>query len=354
MSQPVKKDQVVIALDRLLEQFKDKPNIESILTTYISEVQDLEDTYFSLLNERGINTAVGNQLDILGALVNEQRLGRDDELYRIAILTRIGINNSEGTPNEIMSLLKNIENATKVKMWEHFPVSSIYYTNTEFTGNVCASESLQLMSPATSANVVVIYDPFEEAFAPYELVTEDYIITDEFGNFLITGKGNNLVIDSGDTLVFNTGDALLMTSGEDSLGDLITSSFYEDPTDALAQRAVLSEIIPDVLDVSTGVSNGAQAGEPFMQAGEPLAQAAPLFLIEGLLISSDGVSSEPLEIWSASELEFSEAPYGVLPEICVAGIENIIPEVDLNLLTVDSEDITVDNDSITADQTVLL
>lgn len=334
MSQPTQKDQVVIALDRLLEQFKGKPNIEGMLTSYIQQVQDLEETNFSLLNDRSINTAIGNQLDVLGALVNEARLGRDDETYRIAILTRIGINNSEGTPNQIMALLKSIEGSTKVNMWEHFPVSAIYYTNTEFTGRNCVSDTLQLISPATSADVVVIYDPYEEALTLSELSLQDFIIIDEFGNFLVTGEGGILVTNAGDTIIFNTGEEIKVTGGEVSFGDLITGQFYDDVDDGTLEFAVLSEILPDTLDVQ----------------GDP--SPAPE---EGLLISSDGALTEPLEVWYATEVETTDSPYGVPPEICVAGVSNIIPTLEeFELLTVDSDIITVDSTTITADQTVVI
>lgn len=315
-----KRDQVSLGLDRLLEQFKDKPNIEAVLTSYLEQTNDLEDVYESLLNERSISTAVGSQLDLLGALVNEPRLGRSDSVYRLAILTRIGINNSEGTPNQILSLLKNITGATKVNMWEHYPVSAIYYSNTEFTGDDCVSDTLQLISPATSGTVFTLFDPNEDALILSEQALQEFFMIDENGNLVITSSPNNLVTDTGDTIVFDTGDACIVTQ-ENQLGEFITGEFYDHVDNGRLEYAYLSEILPEELEVRSGSFFGTEtlAGEPFMEAGEPLAEAAPVVADpEGLLISADGITDEPLEIWTATTLETSDSPYSVPVETCKA------------------------------------
>lgn len=318
-----KRDQISLGLNRLLEQFKDKPNIEAILTSYLQQINDLEDTYESLLNERSIFTAVGAQLDLLGALVNEARLGRSDSVYRLAILTRIGINNSEGTPNQILSLLKNITGATKVNMWEHFPVSAIYYANVEFTGEEdCISNTLQIISPATSGNVVTLFDPDEDALILSEMALTEFFMVDENGNLVVTAQPSSLVTDTGDLIVFDTGDTVSLTQ-EGLQGEFITGEFFDHVDDGRLEYAYLSEILPHEAEVRSGSFFGTEtlAGEPFMEAGEPLAEAAPVVSDpEGWVISADGVTTEPLEIWTATVLESTESPYGIPVEACTSTV----------------------------------
>lgn len=314
------REQVNLALSRLLEQFKGKPRIEGVVRSYVKQLDNLEDAYFDLLNERSISTAIGSQLDILGALVNEKRLGRSDTVYRLAILTRIGINNSEGTPNQIMSLLKSLTQGTKIKMWEHYPVSGIYYTNTKYEDNIGVADTLQLISPATSGNVTVIFDPDNVGFLPADSILQEFIIVDENGNFLTTGVGTILVTDTGDTLIFNTGETILLAEGE-FLGELIIGQVWSEEDEGDLELAILSEMIPTTLDVEVGilVDLEALAGEPFMEAGEPIAVATPVVgAPEGLLLSCDGITEEVMEIWSATALETTESPYGIALEAAQA------------------------------------
>lgn len=258
-------DQVTTGISRLLEQFKGKSNIESLLSTYLKQVNELEDSYISLLEERSINTAVGAQLDLLGALVTEPRNGRDDVSYRIAILTRVGINNSEGTPNQVLSILKTITQATKVKMWEHFPVGAIYYTNTEFDGSQpCVSNTLQKVSPATSYDVVTLFDPDNDG-----LVLSERILIESF----LEDDGGNLIVDES--------------------GNFVTAVAYETLDDGRLEYSYLSEVVRYDAEVDpTG--------------GSP----------EDLVVSIDGGPEDVLEFWSAPASEIAIAPYSTPLESC--------------------------------------
>ena len=66
------------------------------------QVQEVEDAVYQILTDTVLETAEGAQLDGLGEIVGEERAGRDDATYRIAIRTRIAINLSEGTIENIM------------------------------------------------------------------------------------------------------------------------------------------------------------------------------------------------------------------------------------------------------------
>ena len=91
------------ALARLLEQFKGKPIIAALLSSYIDQVQDLEIAVYDLFSERLLETAIGDQLDQLGRLVNQPRIG-DDDYYRKLIKARIAINRSNGQIEEMLNI----------------------------------------------------------------------------------------------------------------------------------------------------------------------------------------------------------------------------------------------------------
>lgn len=94
------------ALSRLRQQFKDKPNIETWISILVAPMQRLEDALYQLLTERGIDDAVGAQLDRLGKIVGQPRDGRTDETYRRFIRARISVNTSNGTIEDVLTVTR--------------------------------------------------------------------------------------------------------------------------------------------------------------------------------------------------------------------------------------------------------
>ena len=90
-----------------IEQFKDSPNLQALLISWVSPVQDLEDVLWDIILSRTL-AGVGDQLDNLGALVGEARDGRADEFYRPAISVRILTNQSNGSPEELMRIAQAV------------------------------------------------------------------------------------------------------------------------------------------------------------------------------------------------------------------------------------------------------
>lgn len=79
-------------------------NIEKLLACLVSPVTALEDALQQLKSERFVDTAVGAQLDIIGKLAGQLRLGLDDDTYRRYIRARIAANNSDGTVEDILTV----------------------------------------------------------------------------------------------------------------------------------------------------------------------------------------------------------------------------------------------------------
>jgi hypothetical protein len=117
-------NQIESGLDKLLAQFKDKPNINNMTSSYLEQVQETQIAYEEMLDERSLTTSVGVQLDNIGAIVGEDRKFRNDLEYREAIFIRIALNSATGTLTNTISILQQIyPQAGSVDYYEHYPAS---------------------------------------------------------------------------------------------------------------------------------------------------------------------------------------------------------------------------------------
>ncbi len=107
-----KRDHTAEAYARLSHQFKDKPNIQALLAIFAGRYDELETAYYALLVERTIYTAVGAQLDQIGARVGQPRNGLADEVYRRYILARIAANKSDGLVEDLIDVVRLVLNDT--------------------------------------------------------------------------------------------------------------------------------------------------------------------------------------------------------------------------------------------------
>lgn len=113
MSEIVKiDDHVEQALNRRLEQYIGKPNIEAVLEIHAEGYQELEEVFNDLMLKRlNIDEAEGEQLDQIGKVIGQPRMSFDDDFYRILLYARIGINVSNGEPERIINTLKLLTKA---------------------------------------------------------------------------------------------------------------------------------------------------------------------------------------------------------------------------------------------------
>ena len=97
------------AFRRLLQQYKDKPNLKKIIQIYSDRMQDLETVFASLYLARSVYDAVGTQLDQVGEIVGIARPGSlvgNDTAYRTLIFVKIGQNVSQGEAERIINVAK--------------------------------------------------------------------------------------------------------------------------------------------------------------------------------------------------------------------------------------------------------
>ena len=95
-------------LDELLSWFRTKPKLSALAAAVGAQLQELEDSYLALRDERLLSNATGAQLDQYGRLVGESRGGLDDDDFRRFIEARILTNTSEGNADRLMAIFRII------------------------------------------------------------------------------------------------------------------------------------------------------------------------------------------------------------------------------------------------------
>lgn len=227
MSTPSQIDSVEKGLSRLLSQFKGKPLMEAFLSSYLKQLDKTQSDTLYFLNNRSVFNATGSFLDQIGGIVGVKRSGANDSDYRENILTQILINNSEGTPKDVLRILKTITDASEVRMFEHFPANLHLYTDGTTNLNSSAKTIMGAV-PASVTDVTIISGAgsgfFNGVFTPSELNTP----TSSTGE-MATEIGDNIVTDS---------------------GDFITLVDYDQFSDI--NLSLLAELLPDTLEVFDG------------------------------------------------------------------------------------------------------
>lgn len=106
------------ALNRLITQYSDSSNLQEIIKIYTAQIQELETVFFELLNERCLKDSVGQQLDNFGTILDQLRLGYNDETYRGLIYNKITQLNSEGTIEDLLSIFNILMSADTINLSE--------------------------------------------------------------------------------------------------------------------------------------------------------------------------------------------------------------------------------------------
>jgi hypothetical protein len=89
---------------RFLDQFRNSVDLKAYMKGLATQIQDLENAAFEVILERVLPTAVGEQLNALGAIVGQPRTTSDDAVYQVQIQARIAINLSDSTPEDLINV----------------------------------------------------------------------------------------------------------------------------------------------------------------------------------------------------------------------------------------------------------
>lgn len=144
---------VIDAQARLLTQYQDAVLLNGFIQAIVSPIQEMEAIISQLNTLRSIYNAFGVQLDNLGTIVGIARVGgQSDASYLISILGQIGVNNSDGTnENVIAAFLTYTGGQAKCITHEYYPAQC--YIETDF---VFGSEAAELLAQAFIQSVVGI------------------------------------------------------------------------------------------------------------------------------------------------------------------------------------------------------
>ncbi len=119
-------DHAASALARLAEQFKNKPNLAALLNNLNAQTQELENAFQDLFTQRAIDTAFGEQLDVLGIILGQERGGFDDDTYRLYLNARMLLNISSATKEDLYGIFEALLDApSTLEIKEWFPAGFV-------------------------------------------------------------------------------------------------------------------------------------------------------------------------------------------------------------------------------------
>lgn len=99
-------DHVARGLDRLIGQYRGKPRLDGLLTSYLLEVQALEDAIWTLRTLRTLDVATGESLRIIGRIIGRARGSLTEAEHRTALRAQIKVNRSNGKADELIEILR--------------------------------------------------------------------------------------------------------------------------------------------------------------------------------------------------------------------------------------------------------
>jgi hypothetical protein len=166
-------DHVAQALKRLLYQYRALPAsyevplavtggtvnasaLGAVLAVIVDQIQDIENGLFSVDEGRmyfdGVTfPAEGAQLDGLGDLLGIERNGLTDEVYRLFITAKIAEDNSSGTVEELLFLVRLLFQSPLIQMFEAFPAEVRFHLTSAIldpTLYIAAQEMIRRSMPA--------------------------------------------------------------------------------------------------------------------------------------------------------------------------------------------------------------
>jgi hypothetical protein len=96
------------AIARLPSRHRSKASILDLVRVTTAPIQEIEDVLFDILAAAGIDASEGEQLNVIGRLVGQERGGLDDPAYRIWLRARQLVNRSSGTVPELLAILRAV------------------------------------------------------------------------------------------------------------------------------------------------------------------------------------------------------------------------------------------------------
>lgn len=185
-------DHVQEGLSLLPSTWDNTPVIRGVLEAWLTPLNQTEQDALDVRDGFNVRSAIGYQLDIIGAYFNESRKGRTDNEYRSAILAIIASSNGSGTPDQLMDLFASLTSTSKVDYWEHYPLSVAMLAADGDDVNISDIDNMLVASPAGVEYAALIYDPNKYAWKGNEATS---VLANVYAN------GDNVITDLSDNVV---------------------------------------------------------------------------------------------------------------------------------------------------------
>jgi hypothetical protein len=157
-------------LSRLVPEYQETPRWQAWIASTLDTLQELESAAFDLwIGVLNLDEAVGSQLDLLGRIVREDRDGRDDDTYRLALRVRVLVNRSNGKIEELIRIIRLFEDldsepAAYVRITEHQPARMEIRIVATLTNTYAAIRKRVLQAKAGGVAVQILFAPAAAAF----------------------------------------------------------------------------------------------------------------------------------------------------------------------------------------------
>jgi hypothetical protein len=140
-------------LERLVDQFRHKPHLRALLSTYLDALSQASEAIAELPRKLSVREATGRPLDLLGSDVGQARDGVNDERYRALVRSRTRLNRSSGSVEDILSLARVLLLPSSLRIRTHrLEIELFAYGETAgFATNIATAASL--IASTTAAGV---------------------------------------------------------------------------------------------------------------------------------------------------------------------------------------------------------
>jgi len=103
-------DHTAAGLARLIPEYQDTPRWQAWIAATLARIQEIEAAAFDVWALAiSLTDSVGSQLDLIGEIVREDRDGRTDAVYRLALRVRVLINKSQGRIEDLIRIVRLFE-----------------------------------------------------------------------------------------------------------------------------------------------------------------------------------------------------------------------------------------------------
>lgn len=188
-----------------------QPNVEVLNLIRIKgeRTQILENAMFSVVDKKWLPDAEGFQLEQLGEIVGESRLGKNDIAYSEALNIRIILNSGGGQPELILTFLRFHLDTEDLRFGEIYPASFMIFVGVSITQDL-ASRIRRIVGAA----IGTIYIAHSNGETPFGFKEEGDSDPDD-----VLGLGelglHSLELSDGDLLELNDGNILGLNDSTD-------------------------------------------------------------------------------------------------------------------------------------------